>query len=72
MAGNDTRSFILTIAVAHLEHPRHRAVHEVIELAEAGDQRRDSPLDRPDVEDLRDQRVAGLGASHRDRAGRAD
>ena len=38
-----------------------------IELPEAGNERRDAPLDRPHVEDLGDQRVARLGAAHRDR-----
>jgi hypothetical protein len=37
-----------------LEESRERRLHLVAELAEAGDQRRDAPLDRADVEDLRD------------------
>src|SRR4029077_2345025 len=59
------------LAVTHLEHPRQRRLHLVDQLPEAGDQRRDPPLDRPDVEDLGDERVARLGAAHGDRPGGA-
>ena len=65
------RSFMPDLAVAHLEQPRHRRLHLVDQLAEAGDQRRDAPLDRAHVEDLGDQRVARLGALDGDRPGRA-
>ena len=41
--------------VAHLEQPGQRRLHQMVELPEAGDQRRDAPLDRPHVEDLRDE-----------------
>ena len=57
--------------VLHLEQPRQRRLHLVDQLAEAGDERRDAPLDRAHVEDLGDERVARLGALDRDRAGGA-
>ena len=57
--------------VLHLEHPRQRLLHLVDQLPEARDQRRHAPLDRTDVEDLGDERVAGLRALHRHRPGRA-
>src|SRR5205807_1947042 len=52
--------------VLHLEHPGQRLLHLVDELAEAGDERGDAPFDGTHVEDLRDERVAGLRALHRD------
>jgi len=57
--------------VAHFEEPGQRRLHLLDELAEAGDERRDAPLDRAHVEDLHHERVAGLCPSNRDRAGRA-
>ena len=69
--GTRSRSFIRITPVLHLEHPRERLLHLVDQLPEAGDERRDAPFDRPHVEDLRDQRVAGLRARDRDRAGGA-
>ena len=59
------------LAVAHLEDPRDRRLHLLDQLPEAGDQRRDAPLDRPHVEELHDERVAGLGALDGDGPGRA-
>ncbi len=57
--------------VAHLEEAGQRRLHLLDELTEPGDERGDAPLDRAHVEDFRDERVAGLGALHGDRAGRA-
>ena len=57
--------------VAHLEHLRHRRLHQPAQLPEAGNQRRDAPLDRPHVEDLGHERVARLGAAHGHRPGGA-
>ena len=45
----------LDLAVAHLEEPRQRRLHLLDQLAEAGDERRDAPLDRAHVEDLDDR-----------------
>jgi hypothetical protein len=59
------------LAVAHLEHPRDRRLHLLDQLPESGDQGRHPPLDRPHVEDLRDERVARLGALDSHRTGRA-
>jgi hypothetical protein len=53
-----------------LEEPRDRRANLVDQLAEAGDQGGDAPLDWADVEDLHDERVAGLRAANGDRAGR--
>ena len=57
--------------VADLEQLRQRGLHEAAELAEAGDQSRNAPLDRPHVEDLHDEGVTGLCAPHCDGAGGA-
>src|SRR5581483_8433493 len=50
--------------VADVEDLRQRLLHVLDQLPESRDQRRDAPLDRPDVEDLRDERVAGLRPPH--------
>jgi hypothetical protein len=55
------------LAVADVEEACQRLLHVVDQLPEAGDERRDAPLDRPHVEDLGDERVARLRAAHRDR-----
>ena len=57
------RSFIFTIPSRTSNICVSGACTLSLELAEAGDQRCDAPLDRADVEDLGDQRVAGLGAA---------
>ena len=68
LAGNDTRSFIRTIPSRTSNSRVSGACDPAVELPEAGNQRRDAPLDRSDVEDLGHERVAGLRAAHRDRA----
>jgi hypothetical protein len=69
--GNETRSFIRISPSRTSKSRVSGACTCVDQLAEAGDQRRDAPLDRPHVEDLGHERVARLGPSHRDRPGRA-
>ena len=51
-----------------MEEARERRANLVDQLPEAGDERRDAPLDRAHVEDLGDERVARLGAPHGHRA----
>jgi hypothetical protein len=58
-------------AVLDPEHPRHRRLDVLDQLAETRDQARETELDRPHVEDLRDEGVPGLGSAHGHRTGRA-
>ena len=70
-AGNEIRSFIFTIPSRTWNIWVTGACDEPAQLPEAGNQRRDAPLDRPHVEDLRHERVARLGAAHGHRPGGA-
>ena len=54
-----------------VEDVRHRRSHVVDQLSELRDDRREAARAGPNLEQLDDERVARLGASHRDRPGRA-
>ncbi len=71
MAGNEMRSFCRIIPSFTSNTPRQRRLHLLDQLSEAGDEGGDAPLDRAHVEDLDDERVAGLGAADGDRPCRA-
>ena len=52
------------------ENLRQRCVHLVDQLPDAGDQRGEAALGRPNLQQLHDERVSRLGAADRDRPGR--
>ena len=55
--------------VLDAEHARDRRLDLLDQLSEAGDQAGEAHLDRPDVQDLRDQRITRFRAPHGDGAG---
>jgi hypothetical protein len=70
--GREPNPFVhLDPAVLDLEQARQRRLHLVDQLAEAGDERGDAPVDRADIEDVDDERVARLGTEHGHRSGGA-